>query len=86
MCARARADPITVMLVTGVDFGFLRVYNVTLELFEGILLIIVITVAYFIARVALFLLTSLVILYAAIVKRVALVVVNTLYKSPLLLP
>ena len=46
---------------------------------------IVVTVMYYVARVVLSLLTNEFILYVATVKHVALIAVNALYKSPLLL-
>ena len=68
------------MFVAGVEYGFLCVHNVMLELFEGVYFNIVVIVA----SVMLSLLIHFCfVLYIAIVKRVVLSFVN-LYKSPLL--
>ena len=86
LCVRARAVPIIMVFVHGVGYGFLSVYNVMRELFESTCLNIVIIVTCFVASVMLsFLINDFIILYIAIVKRVVPVVVNALYKSPLLL-
>ena len=63
MCARARAraDPIMMVFVPGVEYGFLRVYNVTWEFFEGMYLNIVVIVMSFVANVTLSLLINVVV-------------------------
>ena len=48
-----RADPVIMVFVPGVEYGFLRVCNVTRELFEGIYLNIVVIVTCFVASVLL---------------------------------
>ena len=52
-CMHARADPITLVFVPGVDYGLLCVYNVMSELFEGMHLNIVVIVMCFVASVML---------------------------------
>ena len=46
VCARARADPIIMVFVLGVEYGFLCVYNVMWELFEGMYYDIVIVTCF----------------------------------------
>ena len=65
------ADPFRLVFVPGVECGFLRVYNVTWELIEGMYLTVVLIDTYLVAN-------------AAVVKHVVLIVVNAVYKSPLL--
>ena len=80
-----RADPIILVFVPGVEYGFLCVYNVMWGLFEGICLNIVVIVTCFVASVMLYLLLHVFILYIAIAKGIVLIFVKALYKSPLLL-
>ena len=65
MCARARAraDPIMMVFVPGVEYGFLRVYNVTWEFFEGMYLNIVVIIMGFVASVTLSFLINVVFLF-----------------------
>ena len=58
VCVRACTDPIIMVCVPGVEYGFLCVYNVMWELFEGIYLNIVVIVMYFVASVMLSLLIN----------------------------
>ena len=53
---RVRADPIILVFASGVEYGFLCVYSVMWELFEGMYLTIVVIVTCFVASVMLFLL------------------------------
>ena len=55
---RARADPVIMVFVHGAEYGFLCVYNVMGELFEGMYLKIVVIITCFVASVMLSLLIN----------------------------
>ena len=52
VCVQAHADPIMLVFVPGVEYGFLCVYNVIWELFEGTHLNIVVIITCFVASVS----------------------------------
>ena len=56
MCARA--DPVMMVFIPGIEYGFLCVYNWMCELSEGMYLNIVVIVTYFVASVMLSLLIN----------------------------
>ena len=66
------------MFVAGVECGFLRVYKVMCELFEGMHLYTVVIVMYRVARVLLSLLINNFILCVAVIQRVVLIAVVAL--------
>ena len=66
-------DPIILVFVPGVEYGFLCVYKCDVRVVGGMYLNIFVIVVCFIASVMLFLLINVFYLYIAIVKRVALI-------------
>ena len=58
VCVCVHVDPIVMMFVPGLKCGFLRVYNVMWELFEGTYLKTVVIVMYFVGHVILSLLIN----------------------------
>ena len=84
MCVHARAGPIILVFVPGVEYGFLCVYNVMREFFEGMCLNIVVFITCFVASVMVYLLMFLFV-HSYCKACCSLFFFNVLYKSPLLL-
>ena len=82
-CVRARADPIILVFVPGVWISLC--VHCDVKVVEGMYLNIAVIITRFIASVMLSLSINVFHLYIAIAKRVELIFVNALYKSPLLL-
>ena len=53
VCVCVLADPVILVFVSGVEYGFLCVYNVMGELFEGMYLKIAVIVKFFVASLSL---------------------------------
>ena len=58
VCVRVRADPVIMVFLPGVEYGFLCVYNVMSDLFEGTYSNIFVIVTCFVVSVILSLLMN----------------------------